>query len=529
MINKFQKQRSVKMTPSALYARVSTKRQEQETTIESQLSRLLSYAQQNGYHIAPDHQFIDQAVSGKGLARPGLDRLRDTAMTGSFTVLLCLSPDRLARNVGIQQLLLEELKRFRIQVIFLNQPKRGESPQDQLLLNIEGVFAEYERAVIRDRMRRGQLHRLRQGESMPSPAPYGYGYQPATKNHGGYWLVEPKEAEVVSQVFRWYIEETISIFDIVDRLNAQKIPSAEGSQWGYSSVQRMLHQSAYKGITYFNRRQQDFSSVGQPRRRGLGRLLYPRKKARPAEEWIEIPVPAIVDETTWQAAQEKLEMNARFAKRHSWRFYLFRGLLVCGICGRLLQGCPQMGRISYRCPHGGKHRPSGVPAHTCSISSEMAEEQVWQALAELLRHPQRIQQAWEIHRAQQAAKPAEMTKYKQRQKLLNKQRQRLLDAYQAGVISLDDLTHRQNPIEIELKELETKLASVQHSAEVNISLDQFMKHIEHALQSSDQQTKREVIRLLIERIVVTEKELIVEHIIPVGNDNNRLEPTRQSW
>jgi hypothetical protein len=73
---------------------------------------------------------------------------------------------------------------------------------------------------------------------MPSPPPYGYGYQPATRNHGGYWLVEPKEAEVVSQVFRWYIEDSIRIFDIVDRLNARKIPSAEGGQWGHKRVGR---------------------------------------------------------------------------------------------------------------------------------------------------------------------------------------------------------------------------------------------------------------------------------------------------
>ena len=127
-----------------------------------QLALLLSYAEEHGYVLSPEHRFIDQAVSGRYLARPGLDRLRDRALLGVFDVLLCLSPDRLARSTGAQQVVLDELGQLGIEVVFLNQPTLGDSAQARLLLNVEGAFAEYERTLISERMRRGRLYRLQQ-------------------------------------------------------------------------------------------------------------------------------------------------------------------------------------------------------------------------------------------------------------------------------------------------------------------------------------------------------------------------------
>ena len=197
------------MQRAALYARVSTRRQEQEATIESQLDRLLSYAQQHGYELPAELQFIDQAVSGKQLARPGLDRLRDAAAAGAMPTLLCLSPDRLARNLGAQQVVLDELRRAAVTVIFLDQPSLGDSPQAKLLLDIQGAFAEYERVLISDRMRRGRLYHLRQGQAVPYPAPYGYRYQAAQGQQAARWQLAPAEATVVEQAFVWYTQERL--------------------------------------------------------------------------------------------------------------------------------------------------------------------------------------------------------------------------------------------------------------------------------------------------------------------------------
>jgi site-specific DNA recombinase len=512
------------MRQATLYARVSTRRQEQEATIESQLDQLLTAATQQGYEIPLELRFIDQAVSGKRLARPGLDRLRDAAAQGAFQVLFCLSPDRLARHLGAQQVVLDELRQMGVEVIFLNQPTLDDTPQTQLLLNIQGAFAEYERVLISERMRRGRLYRLRQGQSMPCSAPYGYRYQSATREQPSAWVVVPEEAIVVEQMFAWYTQDSLSLGHLARRLNQRQIPSPAGKRWTTSTLGRLLRQPAYKGMAYYNRRQADYSGVGQRRRQGQGVLRFPRYTPRPAEEWIEIGVPPLVDETTWQAAQERLEMNARFAQRNSRHRYLLRGLLVCGTCGHTLQGRTQHGVVYYSCTYGRKHRPPGVPQHTCSVRGDVVEPLTWQALAGLLQDPQRIQQAWEAVQAEHTA-PGEVRRWQQRQKLLHKQRQRLLDAYQADAISLDELIERQNPIEVELRELQKRLTETSQSTSVEISLTTFIQHIEQALAVPDFETQQEVIRLLIERIVVTDEALTVEHIVPTVN-NSRLHPTR---
>lgn len=513
------------MRTAALYARVSTRHQEQEATIESQIAQLLAHAEQQGYGIPDEYQFIDQAVSGDQLARPGLDRLRDAAITGGMQVLLCLSPDRLARNLGIQQMVLKELRRCGVEIIFLTQPTLGDSPQDQLLLNIQGVFAEYERTVISDRMRRGRLYRLKQGQSVPWPAPYGYQYQKSTHTQKNAWIVDDAAAVIVEQIFGWYTEAGLSVSALARRLNDQNIPSPAGKQWWNNAVGRLLRQPAYKGTAYFNRRQADYSEIGLPRHHGQGRLQFPRYKPRPADEWICVPVPAIVSETIWQTAQDRLKMNVHLSKRNNRKHtYLLRSLLVCGVCGRTLQGRAQKGVTYYRCPGGGKHRPSGVPKHTCSVRSDVVEKLVWEALAELLRNPDHIWDAWHAHRAEQSATPNQVTRQQKRKTHLQQQCQRLLDAYQAGVLSLEELTERQNPLTLELQKLENQLSVTQSVIQTEISLDRFTQQIEQALRTTDVRTQQEVIRLLIERIIVTDEALTVEHIIPTVN-HSLLRPT----
>lgn len=205
---------------AALYARVSTLQQEQEATIDSQVASIEQYAQQQGYELAPERYFLDQGVSGAKLARPGLDRLRDLASEGAFGVVLCWSPDRLARQYAHQWVLLDEFQRLGVQVIFVNQPEVSQDPQSQLFLGIQGLFAEYERAMITERLRRGKLYRIRQGQLVNPNPPYGYRYIPVSEANGGRWELEAVEAEVVRQIYDWYVKEQLTISRIVDRLRA---------------------------------------------------------------------------------------------------------------------------------------------------------------------------------------------------------------------------------------------------------------------------------------------------------------------
>jgi DNA invertase Pin-like site-specific DNA recombinase len=292
---------------AALYARVSTLQQEQEATIESQVAALEAFGRQHGFHLSPDLYFLDQGVSGAQMDRPALNRLRDLAPEGAFDAVLCLSPDRLARQYVYQWVLLDELRRVGVEMLFVNQPTVANGPQGQLMLGVQGLFAEYERALITERLRRGKLYRMRQGQLVNPNPPYGYQYVPMSEPHGGRWVPDPVEAEIVRHIYLWYTDDGLTITAIVDRLNQPETQARpRGKRWTYSTVQTVLKQPAYTGRAYYNRTRTCHEAVGRPKKSGRGTLRRPSHEPRSREEWIEIPVPALMDEALWQRAQERL-------------------------------------------------------------------------------------------------------------------------------------------------------------------------------------------------------------------------------
>ncbi len=163
---------------AAAYARVSTQRQAQGQSIEQQLERLRAHAVTHGWQLAAEDIFRDDGYSGATLRRPGLDRLRDRIAAAGVDRVLVAVPDRLARNFVHQALLVEELERHGATVEFLDRPM-SQDPHDQLLLQIRGAVAEYERTLSTERMRRGRLRKLRAGTLLPwTRPPYGYRLDP---------------------------------------------------------------------------------------------------------------------------------------------------------------------------------------------------------------------------------------------------------------------------------------------------------------------------------------------------------------
>jgi site-specific DNA recombinase len=161
---------------AAIYARVSTERQEQQQTIGSQVAALRDWTAARGHVLAEAHVFRDEGYSGSRLDRPALDALRDAVRDAAVDVVAVFSPDRLVRKYAYQVLLMEEFRRAGCEVAFLHRPI-SDDPNDQLLLQIQGAIAEYERAVLAERFRRGKLQRARDGGIVGSKAPYGYRYE----------------------------------------------------------------------------------------------------------------------------------------------------------------------------------------------------------------------------------------------------------------------------------------------------------------------------------------------------------------
>jgi site-specific DNA recombinase len=513
---------------TALYARVSTLQQEQEATIESQVAALETYAQEHGYQLQTDFFFLDQGVSGAKLARPALDRLRDLATEGAFSTVLCLSPDRLARQYAHQWVLLDELQRVGVQVIFSNQPDVSQDPQGQLFLGIQGLFAEYERAMITERLRRGKLYRIRQGQLLHPNPPYGYRYIPIGEVNGGRWVINEVEAEVVRQVYDWYTaSEQLTLTKIVDQLRALGAAApARGRQWTYSTVQAILTQPAYTGHSHYNRTVTCHDVVGQVRKWGRGQLQTPAHLPRPAEQWIEISVPALLEQAIWDAAQERLSLNQKFASRNNKRhFYLLRGLLTCDICGRTLAGRNSNGRVTYYCTNRGKNRHPDVEPHSCSISGELVEPRVWDAVTNLLRNPFLLADAWQSEVETENTPPDEISRLEARQRSLERQWTRLLDAFQDGLVDKTELVQRKARFDAEREVLTQRLYHLtrqnrREQAKTQM-LDDFATFCQKKLSSLVDPTpeiQQEVIRLLIDHIVVEKEAITIKHIIPTDDD-----------
>src|SRR5947209_7730527 len=223
--------------PAALYARVSSDRQKENHTIASQVAALTQYAEMNGYVVPPEWQFQDDGYSGATLVRPGLEALRDLAAGGQIETVLIYSPDRLSRKYAYQVLLVEELARCGVDLIFLRAPS-GATAEDQLLVQFQGMIAAYERAQIAERSRRGKRHRAQQGSiNVLSGAPYGYRYVKKTDTSAAYYEVVESEAEVVRFIFDAYTQQGLSINAIAHGLNERKVPTPTAkTRWERSTV-----------------------------------------------------------------------------------------------------------------------------------------------------------------------------------------------------------------------------------------------------------------------------------------------------
>ena len=313
---------------AAIYARVSTERQGREQTVDSQVESLRRWADEQHHELSPEHIYVDEGYTGSRLDRPALDSLRDAVQLGAIDVVAVLSPDRLARKYAYQVLLLEELRKAGCEVVFLHRPITDD-PQDQLLLQIQGAVAEYERAVIGERFRRGKLQKAREGHWLGGRAPYGYRYIPKRDGVPGYLVVNEDEAILVRQLFTWLVEGRMTIRQIVKRLNEGPWwPRSGRHPWSSSVVHRILYDETYAGMAHTNRYR--FVPPKTPRSRAPGRGENTCRQPRPREEWIGIPVPALIDQETYRRAQDQLARNATLSFRNNTRHsYLLRCLLTC--------------------------------------------------------------------------------------------------------------------------------------------------------------------------------------------------------
>src|SRR3974390_2120297 len=296
------------MKTAAIYARVSSDKKKEENTIASQTAALKEFARDQGYDVPRDWIFEDEGFSGASLVRPGLERLRDLVAEGQVELVLFYAPDRLSRKYAYQVLLIEEFARLGVETQFVKAPN-AQTPEERLLLQFQGMIAEYERALIAERTRRGKRYRAKAGSvSVLSVAPYGYRYVKKTEHSQGYFVVQESEAQLVRQIFELYTQQRWSLGAIGRYLDEQHIGTRWGKgPWQQTTLLGMLRNPAYQGQAAYGKTQNCPSQkrTRVARQRG-GFSPRGSKKRVDKSQWIEMAVPALVSPETFALAQERL-------------------------------------------------------------------------------------------------------------------------------------------------------------------------------------------------------------------------------
>ena len=525
---------------AALYARVSSDGQARGNTVASQLAALQERAKADAAAISPDHAYVDEGRSGATLARPALERLRDAVAVGEMDRVYVHAPDRLARRYAYQVLLMEEFRRAGVEVVFLNRAIGG-SAEDDLLLQVQGVIAEYERARILERSRRGRRHAALAGAvSALSCAPYGYRYigRHAAGDVARVEVLED-EARVVRQVFTWVGVERISLREACRKLQALGCPTRTGLEaWDATTLCGMLRNSAYQGTAMFGRTRA--IPPTQARLRPIrGQSCPPRNPSGssrpvPPEEWIAIPVPAIVDPGVFEAVQAQLDENRR-RKREGRRRpgWLLQGLVVCRQCGYAFYGKMARGVVGgrqpadygyYRCTGTDGHKFGGqAPCSNRSVRSDKLEQAVWRQVEAVLDDPRRV--TAEHERRAAAARDGrareDVDGLERQMARLRRGMDRLIDSYAEEVIDADEFRPRLAGLKQRLMRLQAErdAALAAHEARRSLQLvigrlEEFAGRVRAGLDGLDWHGRREIIRALVRRIEIDREEVEVVFRIP---------------
>ncbi len=521
------------VTVAAIYARVSSDAQAQEQTIASQVADLRRQVEQNGFALSDANCFLDDGVSGSTLNRPALERLRDAAYVGGFQKLFVHSPDRLARKYAYQVLVVDELQRLGIEIEFLNRAI-GVSPEEDLLLQMQGMFAEYERAKIMERSRRGKRHGATRGSvNVLSAAPFGYRY--ILRNEAGgvaAYEINEEQALIVRQVFQWVGHDRLSIGEVTRRLTKSDAKTATGKDWwDRTTVWGMLKNPAYKGFAAFGK-----TRTG-PRRSALrtqrGHSKTPRRTGSTYDtevaEQISIAVPAIVSENLFDAVAKQLSENrqrGRESKRGAK--YLLQGLTVCSCCGYAYYGkkvsrSGAKGKVQwayYRCVGTDAYRFGGKRVcENKQVRTDKLDEAVWRDACDLLRHPKLLRKEYE-RRLSSPQDGANLTSMKKQLAAAERSVTRLIDAFTDGVLERSEVEPRLDRARERVSKLKSKLSEHENDSreqatlrEALACLDDFTASIGENLDSADWLMRREILRTLIDRVVIDSDQIRIVYRI----------------
>jgi len=523
---------------TAIYARVSTNRQTQAQTIEQQVERLQTHLDLQGEPLPAENIFRDDGYSGANLNRPGLDRLRDRVKGGFLDRVLLTSPDRLARNYVHQMVLLEEWERSGCKVEFLDHPM-SQDPHDQLLLQIRGAVAEYERVLIAERMRRGRQMKLKAGALLPwTVPPYGYRSAPDRPRDPAGVQIEPAEGAIVRELFARYLEDKGTLLSLAKHLSQFSLPSPRGNQrWSAASIRGLLINPVYAGKLYIGRSRSRPARIRRSATHPLGNPARGQDPT-PAQAWILVgSVPALVSQEDFDRVQVKLALNKKQATRNNKGYrYLLRALVSCGACQSACIARTTNGGLRYyicRCQAQPIYWQQDQRCRSRCIPAQQLDVLVWEDLCQLITQPDYIIDALQRARGGQWL-PQHLQSRKQTlrkaQAGISQQMERLTEAYLIAIIPLAEYQRRRSELEqktvvleAQAKELEAQVDRQAELVQLGSSIEDFCHRIQAGLANATFDQKRTMVELLIDRVLVANGEVEIRYVVPTHPSSEKVQ------
>lgn len=517
----------------AAYCRVSTDRQKDEGTIEEQYPPIEEWASKNNYTIVSWYK--DDGWSGELLARPDLDRLRDDANKKLWEAVVFIDRDRLARKLSLQELIIDELRDKNIEIFFLNEPL-ADNPEGRIMQQIKGVFAEYERAKITERMRRGKIHKAKSGKIVGNVAPYGYTYIKKTGDkEDGYYVVNEPEAEIVKMIFHWVADEGYSMYRVIQELYSRKIPPPKNKtdHWRKSAIERLIHRQDYIGTSFYNKGGSVIPKHPQTVN-GYKKIKKSSRKLKPRDEWIAIPAPAIIDFELYERAQNRLKENQLYNKRNKTYNYFLSGKVWCG-CGSKRVGDGVNGHHYYRCAQRIYKFPLPDKCTYEGVNAQILDEMVWNNMLKLFTNPDLIKDQFIKWQKKQdkfkVASRHELSQAKHALEVLDEEEDRYIQAFGSKLISFEKYKERIEAVKAKKAAIEeqTKEAVITEDPMNIDDIELVCKEVMDDLSTITAEKKQKYMRSMIKSIYVKERsEALVNGYLPLYTQaqNIHYEPKR---
>ncbi len=512
----------------ATYARVSENPDEEEQTIKNQTMTLNEFSAKNNWQIVKEYK--DDDWSGDILERPALDELRLEAKNKNRTweAVLIYDPDRLARRYSYQELVMDELREAGVEVIFVtvSAPKNSE---DKILHGVRGLFAEYERAKIAERFRLGKLRIVKEGHILTTKPLYGYDYIPKQDKIHGFYEINSEESRVVKMIFSWVANEQLTLRKVVKKLQELEIKPRNSKRgvWNTSTLSTMLRHKGYIGEAHYGASYAVVPEKPQKNQK-YKKMKKTSRKLRPKDEWITIPIPAIIESELFEKAGKQLKKNFDLCQRNRKNEYLLAGKISC-TCGRHRHGEGYYNKPNkyYRCDDRALNFPLPAKCKEKGINATIADQLVWDKIAQLMSSPellsQQVQRWFESRNTKAKVELIDVEIPKKEIGILNEQVERYNKGYGAGVFTLEQLKNYTEPLlekinklKIQISSVANKVSQIQLEMPSKQDMELFALKAKETLQKLNFEAKRAIILNTVETIVGNRNNLQVIGFIPIN-------------